>query len=48
MAGVLLSKVVALLLGAACVRSGRLHVIRLINYWYAGLVVWNLTLILSR
>lgn len=48
MAGVLLSKVVALLLGAACVRSGRYHVIRLINYWYAALVVWNLTLILSR
>ena len=48
MTGVLLSKVVALLLGAACVRSGRYHVIRLINYWYAALVVWNLTLILSR
>jgi len=48
MAGVLLSKVVALLLGAACVRSGRFQVIRLINYWYAALVVWNLTLILSR
>ena len=48
MAGVLLSKVVALLLGATCVRSGRYHVIRLINYWYAALVVWNLTLILSR
>ena len=48
MAGVLLSKVVALLLAAACVRSGRYNVIRLINYWYAALVVWNLTLILSR
>jgi hypothetical protein len=48
MAGVLGSKIVALGLGALCVWSGRLHVIRLINYWYAGLVVWNLALILSR
>lgn len=48
MAGLLGSKLIALLLGAACVRSGRFHVIRLINYWYAALVVWNLTLILSR
>jgi len=48
MAAVLGSKVVALGLGAVCVWSGRLHVIRLINYWYAGLVVWNLVLILSR
>jgi hypothetical protein len=48
MAAVLGSKVVALGLGALCVWSGRLHVIRLINYWYAGLVIWNLALILSR
>jgi Domain of unknown function (DUF5658) len=48
MAAVLGSKVVALGLGALCVWSGRLHVIRLINYWYAALVVWNLALILSR
>ena len=32
-------------LGAVCVWSGRVHVIRLINYWYAALVVWNLALI---
>jgi hypothetical protein len=48
MAAVLGSKVVALGLGALCVWSDRLHVIRLINYWYAGLVIWNLALILSR
>jgi hypothetical protein len=48
MAAVLGSKVVALGLGALCVWTGRLHVIRLINYWYAGLVIWNLALILSR
>ena len=48
MAAVLGSKVVALGLGAVCVWSGRMHVIKLINYWYAALVVWNLVLILSR
>lgn len=48
MAAVLGSKVLALGLGALCVWTGRLHVIRLINYWYAALVVWNLALILSR
>jgi len=42
------SKVVALGLGAVCVWSGRSHVIRWINYWYAALVVWNLALILSH
>lgn len=48
LAALLGSKVVALGLGAVCVWSGRLHVIRLINYWYAALVIWNLALILSR
>ncbi len=48
LAALLGSKLVALGLGALCVWSGRLHVIRLINYWYAALVIWNLALILSR
>jgi len=48
MAGLLASKLVALGLGGFCVWSGRYQVIRLVNYWYAALVVWNLTLILSR
>jgi hypothetical protein len=48
MTGVLASKAVALLLGGYCVWRGRFHVIHLINYWYAGLVIWNLALILTR
>jgi hypothetical protein len=48
LAGVLASKVVALLLGAFCVWRRRPQVIHLINYWYAALVVWNLSLIMTR
>ena len=48
MAGLLVSKVAALLLGGFCVWSGRRHLIHLINYWYAALVIWNLALTLSR
>lgn len=46
--GLVASKMVAALLGALCVWCGRPQVIHLINYWYAGLVIWNLTLILTR
>ncbi|HWZ31316.1 MAG TPA: DUF5658 family protein [Bryobacteraceae bacterium] len=46
--GLLGSKIVAVLLGAYCVWRARYKVISLINYWYAGLVVWNFALILSR
>jgi hypothetical protein len=48
MAGLLVSKVAALLLGGFCVWSGRRHLIHLINDWYAALVIWNLALTLSR
>ena len=48
LAGLLGSKIVAVLLGGYCVWRGRFKVVRMINYWYAGLVVWNLALILSR
>jgi Domain of unknown function (DUF5658) len=48
LAGVLASKLVALLLGAFCVWRRRPQVIHLINYWYAALVVWNLSLIMTR
>jgi hypothetical protein len=48
MTGVVLSKMVALGLGAYCVWRGRFRVIHWINYWYAGLVVWNLALIMTR
>lgn len=45
--GVLASKVIALGLAAICIHSRRFHIIQWITYWYAALVVWNLTLILS-
>jgi Domain of unknown function (DUF5658) len=48
LAGVLASKAVALGLGALCVWRRRYHVIHLINYWYAALAIWNLTLIVTR
>jgi hypothetical protein len=46
-AGLLLSKCVALGLGAYCVQHGRLRLISWANYWYAALVTWNLCLILQ-
>jgi energy-converting hydrogenase Eha subunit E len=45
-AGVALSKAIALLLGGVCVYYGKRHLIRWITYWSAGLVVWNLMIIL--
>jgi hypothetical protein len=46
MAGVLMSKGIAVGLGAVCVYTRKVHLIAWINYWYAVLVVWNLYLIL--
>jgi len=48
LAGLLVSKIVAFVLGGYCVWRKRFAVIKWINYWYAGLVVWNMALILSR
>ena len=45
--GLVLSKLVAFVLGGACIWFKRRHLLRWINYWYAGLVVWNMSLILS-
>ena len=45
--GVLLSKIVALGLGALCVRWKRFQVIRWASYWYGGLIVWNLMVVLQ-
>jgi len=45
-AGVALSKIFALGLGALCVWLKKDRIINWINYWYAGLVVWNLCVIL--
>jgi hypothetical protein len=44
--GVAFSKGIALALGGYCVWRNKPRVISWINYWYAGLVVWNLCIIL--
>jgi Domain of unknown function (DUF5658) len=44
--GLLLSKLVALGLGAVCVYTQRIHLIRWATYWYSGLIVWNLMIML--
>jgi hypothetical protein len=46
-AGVAISKLLALALGAFCVYRKKLHLIRLATYWYGGLVVWNLMVMLA-
>ena len=45
-AGVVASKLVAVLLAGFCVWRQKHHIVRWINYWYAALVVWNLCIIL--
>ena len=44
--GILASKVLALALGAVCVYLRKSHLIRWATYWYGGLVVWNLMIML--
>jgi hypothetical protein len=46
-AGVAASKIVALGLGGLCVYLKKQHLIKWATYWYGGLVVWNLMIILS-
>jgi hypothetical protein len=46
-AGVLASKVLALGLGAVCIWAHKANVIRWITYWYSGLIVWNLMVMLK-
>lgn len=41
------SKIVALGLAGLCIGLHRSHLVRWINYWYAGLVIWNLCSILN-
>jgi hypothetical protein len=43
--GLALSKLVAFILGGLCIWLNKRHLVRWINYWYAGLVVWNMALI---
>ncbi len=47
-AGVALSKLVAVAVGALCVYFKRKHLIRWASYWYGGLVVWNLMIMLAQ
>jgi hypothetical protein len=46
-AGVVMAKVLALGLGALCIYLERTNLMRLATYWYGGLVVWNLMVMLS-
>ena len=45
--GVIVSKVLALGIGAVCVYLNKAHIIRWISYWYGGLVIWNLMVMLA-
>ena len=45
-AGVMASKVIALFLVGLCVWRGRTRVVNWANYYFAGLVIWNLFVIL--
>ena len=45
--GVTLSKLVALGLGGLCLYLKKPHLIRWATYWYGGLVVWNLMVMLA-
>ena len=45
--GVAASKFVALALAAICISIHKQHLIRWITYWYAALIVWNLSVILA-
>ena len=44
--GIFASKAIALALGAFCVYIRKNHLIRWATYWYSGLVVWNLMVML--
>ena len=46
-AGVIASKVLALGIGAFCAYANKAHVVRWISYWYSGLVIWNLMVMLA-
>lgn len=44
--GVAASKVVGLGIGGLCIALNRSRLIAWINYWYAALIVWNLSILL--
>jgi hypothetical protein len=45
--GVMASKMIAIGLGAICIWRGRTRILGWVNYYFAGLVIWNLCVILS-
>jgi hypothetical protein len=45
--GVAASKVIGLGIGGLCVAMNRSRLVGWINYWYAGVIVWNLFVILT-
>jgi len=45
--GVAASKIVGLGIGGLCLATGRGRLVGWINYWYAGLIVWNLSVIIT-
>jgi hypothetical protein len=45
--GVAASKIVGLAIAGICVATNRVRLLTWANYWYAALVVWNLSMILS-
>jgi hypothetical protein len=44
--GVAASKMVGLAIGGLCFATNRFRMLTWANYWYAALVVWNLSMIL--
>ncbi len=44
-AGVIVAKFIAVGIGGICVATRRVHLIAWINYWFAGLVLWNFFMI---
>jgi hypothetical protein len=46
-AGLAASKILALGIGGLCLATNRGRLVGWINYWYAGLIVWNLCVIVG-
>jgi len=45
--GVAASKLVGVGIGALCIATHRGRLVSWVNYWYAGLIIWNLATIFS-
>lgn len=44
--GVAASKILGLAIGGYLVARGKIRLVGVINYWYAGLIVWNLSILI--